>query len=141
MREATVNRALFEKAKAVRDMAHAPYSRFAVGAAILTDAGTTYVGANVENASYPEGWCGETSAIAAMVSANPPGPGRSIKEIAVVADRIDGRLTTPCGGCRQRIAEFAAIGTPVHVIDPSGQGQTFRIEQLLPSAFDMEGRE
>jgi cytidine deaminase len=133
-----MNRALFDKAKAVRDMAHAPYSRFHVGAAILTEAGTTHIGANVENASYPEGWCGETSAIAAMVAANPPGPGRRIKEIAVVADRIEGRLTTPCGGCRQRIAEFAAVGTPVHVIDPSGEGQTFRIEQLLPSAFEME---
>jgi cytidine deaminase len=119
-------------------MAHAPYSRFHVGAAILTHAGTVHVGANVENASYPEGWCGETSAIAAMVAANAPGPGRRIAEITVVADRIEGRLTTPCGGCRQRIAEFAAVGTPVHVIDPSGEGQTFRIEQLLPSAFEME---
>ncbi|HVY19654.1 MAG TPA: cytidine deaminase [Bauldia sp.] len=133
-----MNRALFDKAKAVRDMAHAPYSKFHVGAAILTEAGTTHVGANVENASYPEGWCGETSAIAAMVAANPPGPGRRIAEITVVADRIEGRLTTPCGGCRQRIAEFATVGTPVHVIDPSGEGQTYRIEQLLPSAFEME---
>ena len=133
-----MNRALFDQAKAVRDRAHAPYSKFHVGAAILTAAGTTHVGANVENASYPEGWCGETSSIAAMIAASEPGPGRRIAEITVVADRIEGRLTTPCGGCRQRIAEFAAVGTPVHVIDPSGEGQTFRIEQLLPSAFEME---
>lgn len=129
-----MNRALFDKAKAVRDRAHAPYSNFHVGAAILTASGATHVGANVENASYPEGWCAETSAIAAMVAAGE----KRIAEITVVADRIEGRLTTPCGGCRQRIAEFAAVGTPVHVLDPAGEGQTFRIEQLLPSAFEME---
>ncbi len=133
-----MNRALFDKARAVRDRAHAPYSKFHVGAAIISGDGTTHVGANVENASYPEGWCAETSAIAAMVANGATGPGRRIAEITVVADRIEGRLTTPCGGCRQRIAEFAAVGTPVHVVDPSGEGQTFRIEQLLPSAFEME---
>lgn len=129
---------LFRKAKAVRDHAHAPYSQFHVGAAIRTAAGTVYVGANVENASYPEGWCAETSAIAAMVAAGGEGDARRIAEVAVVADRIEGRLTTPCGGCRQRLAEFAEADTPVHVVDPSGAGRTYRMDELLPAAFAMD---
>ena len=133
-----MNRDLFEKANAVRDRAHAPYSKFNVGAAIVSKAGTVHTGANVENASYPEGWCAETSAIAAMIAGAPPGPSRRIAEITVVADRIDGRLTTPCGGCRQRLAEFSDAGTPVHVIDPSGSGKTFRMDELLPAAFAMD---
>jgi cytidine deaminase len=133
-----MDRALFEKAKAARAFAHAPYSNFHVGAAIQSAAGAVHVGANVENASYPEGWCAETSAIAAMVASTPAGPGRRIASITVVADRIEGRLTTPCGGCRQRIAEFADADTPVHVIDPAGQGTTYRIDELLPAAFALD---
>ena len=132
---------LFEKAKAVRDRAHAPYSKFHVGAALRTEAGTVFSGTNVENGSYPEGWCAETSAIAHMVAAAPPGPGRRIAAFAVVADRIEGRLTTPCGGCRQRIAEFALPDTPVHVSDPAGETRTFTMRELLPAAFSLEGRE
>lgn len=133
-----MNRKLVEAAHAVRGHAHAPYSKFHVGAAVLTEAGTVHVGANVENASYPEGWCAETSALAAMVAAGTPGPARRLKEVAVVADRIEGRLTTPCGGCRQRLAEFAGPDTPVHVVDPSGEGRTFTMKELLPAAFAME---
>jgi len=130
--------ALFEQAKAVRERAHAPYSRFQVGAAIRTESGTVHSGANVENASYPEGWCAETSAIAAMIAAGGEGAARRIAEVTVVADRIDGRLTTPCGGCRQRLAEFSTAATPVNVIDPSGAGHTYRMDELLPAAFAME---
>jgi cytidine deaminase len=133
-----MNRKLVEAASAVRAHAHAPYSKFHVGAAVLSEAGAVHVGANVENASYPEGWCAETSALAAMVAAGAPGPGRRLKEVAVVADRIEGRLTTPCGGCRQRLAEFAGPETPVHVVDPSGEGRTFTMKELLPAAFAME---
>jgi cytidine deaminase len=136
-RSGGMDRELFERAKSVRERAHAPYSKFQVGAAIRTAAGTVHAGANVENASYPEGWCGETSAIAAMVAAAPPGPGRRIAAMSVVADRIEGRLTTPCGGCRQRIAEFAGPETPVDVIDPSGEGRTFLMKDLLPAVFEM----
>ncbi len=134
-----MDRELFAAAKAVRAHAHAPYSRFHVGAALRTDAGTVHSGANVENASYPEGWCAETSAIAQMVAAGGTAAERRIVAVAVVAERIEGRLTTPCGGCRQRLAEFAGPDTPVDVIDPSGAGQTFTMRELLPSAFDMEG--
>lgn len=127
---------LYAAAQAVRARAHAPYSNFAVGAAIRTEAGTVHVGCNVENASYPEGWCGETSAIAAMVSASEPGAGRVIAEITVVAKLIAGRLTTPCGGCRQRLAEFGRAGTLVHCVDPEGVlARSFRLDELLPEAF------
>ncbi len=134
-----MDRELFEKAGAVRERAHAPYSRFHVGAALRTEDGAVFAGTNVENASYPEGWCAETSAIAQMVAAAPPGPGRRIATVAVVADRIDGRLTTPCGGCRQRLAEFAGPDTPVHVSDPAGGTETFTMRQLLPAAFALDG--
>ncbi len=129
---------LFTAASAVRGRAHAPYSRFAVGAAVRTEAGTVHVGANVENASYPEGWCAETSAIAAMVAAGALGPARRIAAVCVVADRIEGRLTTPCGGCRQRLAEFAGPDTPVYVVDLAGNGDTFLMKDLLPAVFAME---
>ena len=133
-----MDRELFDLAKAVRERAHAPYSRFRVGAAIRTEAGTVHAGANVENASYPEGWCAETSAIAAMIAAAAPGPGQRIAAVCVVADRVAGRLTTPCGGCRQRLAEFSRPDTPVHVADPAGDGKTFLMRELLPAAFAME---
>ncbi len=135
-----MDKELFAAASAVRARAHAPYSRFHVGAALRTEAGTVHAGANVENASYPEGWCAETSAIAHMVAAAGSAAARRIAAVSVVAERIDGRLTTPCGGCRQRLAEFAGPDTPVDVIDPSGEGRTFTLRELLPSAFDMEGR-
>lgn len=134
-----MDRELFDRAKAVRERAHAPYSRFNVGAALRTETGAVHAGANVENGSYPEGWCAETSAIAHMVAAAPPGPGRRIASVSVVADRIEGRLTTPCGGCRQRLSEFAGPDTPVHVSDPSGATETFTMRQLLPAAFSLEG--
>lgn len=135
---AAMDRELFEAARNVRLRAHAPYSRFLVGAAIRTRAGTTHVGANVENAAYPEGWCAETSAIGAMVAAAAAAAGREIAEICVVADQIGGRPTTPCGGCRQRIAEFAAADTPVHCLAPDGAGRTYVMSELLPGAFSMD---
>src|SRR5689334_3215980 len=95
---------LFEAARHVRSHAHAPYSHYAVGAALRTASGKVHVGCNVENASFPEGWCAETSAIAAMVASAETAPDRSIDAICVVASPIDGRPVTPCGGCRQRLA-------------------------------------
>ncbi len=135
-----MDRDLYASARAVRERAHAPYSRFHVGAALRTESGAVFAGANVENAAYPEGWCAETSAIAHMIAAGRTAAERRIVAVSVVADRIDGRLTTPCGGCRQRLAEFAGPDTPVDVIDPSGEGRTFTLRELLPSAFDMDGR-
>jgi cytidine deaminase len=133
-----MDRELFEAARAVRQKAHAPYSDHLVGAALRTEDGNIYAGCNVENASYPEGWCSETSAIASMIVASSTESDRIITAICVVAEQIDGRLVTPCGGCRQRIAEFSHPDTVVHVANVDGDGQSFRLDDLLPVAFSME---
>jgi len=121
--------ALFEAARAVRALAYAPYSRFAVGAALRDETGRVHVGCNVENAAYPVGTCAEAGAVAAMVAAG----GRSIRAILVIGDGPE--PVTPCGACRQRIREFAAPDTPVHVADPSGLRLTLTLEAILPASF------
>jgi len=126
-----MNSELFAAAKAAMASAYAPYSNFAVGAAILAEDGRIYSGCNVENASFPEGWCAETSALGAMVTAG----ARRIREIAVIGASA---LTTPCGGCRQRLAEFASPDTPVHICGPEGLRRTFQLAELLPAAFDKD---
>lgn len=133
-----MNRDLYDRARAARQHAHAPYSKFLVGAAIRTESGAVYSGCNVENAAFPEGWCAETSAIAAMITAGTTPAERKIAEVSVVADKIDGQFTTPCGGCRQRLAEFSNPDTPVHVSDPKGDTRTFRMRDLLPAAFALD---
>ena len=124
--------ALFAAAVAARENAHAPYSRFHVGAAVLSESGAIHAGCNVEVASFPEGWCAETTAIGKLVSAGD----KSIRAVAVVAEGA--RLTTPCGGCRQRLAEFAGPDTPVHVGSPAGIRRVFTIGELLPAGFALE---
>jgi cytidine deaminase len=121
---------LLAAARAVQANAHVPYSHFPVGAAVRAGSGRIYAGCNVENASYPEGICAEAAAIGAMVAAGE----REIVEVLTIADGE--RLTTCCGGCRQRIREFARPGTPVHAAGPEGVRRTFTIEELLPAAFD-----
>jgi cytidine deaminase len=122
---------LVAAAKLARSRAHAPYSKFKVGAAILADDGEIYQGCNVENAAYPNGVCAETSAISAMVTAG----AKRILAIAVMGS--GSRLVTPCGGCRQRIAEFASPETPVHICGAEGIRRTFTIAALLPESFDV----
>lgn len=113
---------------------HSPYSSFPVGAAIRTTTGETFAGCNIENASYPEGWCAETSAIAQMVSIL--GPAARIAEIVTTAPAgDDGTPGTPCGGCRQRIREFSTPDTVVHATAPGGAALTMRIDELLPRSF------
>ena len=124
--------ALFEAARAVRERAHAPYSRFPVGAALRDERGVVFSGCNVENAAYPVGTCAEAGAIAAMIA----GGGRRIVEILVCA--AGAGPVTPCGACRQRIREFAAPGTPVHAAGLAGIERTFTIEALLPASFGPE---
>jgi cytidine deaminase len=121
--------ALFEAARAVQAKAYTPYSRFKVGAAIRTPSGAVFAGCNVENASYPQGACAETGAISAMVAA---GESR-IAEMVVMGE--GDALVTPCGGCRQRIREFAAADTPIHVAGPEGIRRSFVLEELLPFSF------
>ncbi|MCB1493037.1 MAG: cytidine deaminase [Rhodobiaceae bacterium] len=124
------DRALHAVACAVATNAHAVYSRFPVGAALRTPAGNVYAGCNVENASYPEGWCAETSAIAAMVSAGET----DIEAIAVVSPQRAG--LTPCGGCRQRIREFGAAETRIILGDMTAPQEIMTLADLLPRAFD-----
>ena len=129
------HQALFAAALAARANAYAPYSRYKVGAAVLTPDGAIYAGANAENAAYPLGTCAEAGAIAAMVA----GGGREIVAVAVVGGEPgDGTLCTPCGGCRQRIREFARPETPVHVCGPEGLRRTLTVAQLLPLSFGPE---
>ena len=125
---------LFQAARKIRDLAYAPYSGFPVGVALRTEDGRIHIGCNVENASYPEGACAETGAISAMVAA---GGGRII-ELCIVADGE--QLISPCGGCRQRIAEFGGPETIVHCADPDGIRGTFTLGELLPSAFALGGK-
>ncbi|WP_288580631.1 cytidine deaminase [uncultured Methylobacterium sp.] len=120
---------LFSAARAVQGRAHAPYSRFRVGSAVLDEAGAVHAGCNVENAAYPVGTCAEAGAIAAMVAAG----GRRIAAILVLGDGEV--LVTPCGACRQRIREFAAPDTPIHVAGPEGLRRTFTLDGLLPASF------
>ena len=123
---------LLEAAAAVQRRAHAPYSNFPVGAAVLDDQGSVHVGCNVENSSYPQGTCAEASAIAAMVAAG----GKRIRAILVLGDGEG--LCTPCGACRQRISEHADDETPVLVAGGGSVRATFTLEQLLPHSFGPE---
>ena len=120
---------LIEAARRVRERAYAPYSRFAVGAALLDEQGRIHAGANVENAAYPQGLCAEASAIAHLVAAG----GRRICAVAVVGEAAE--PVTPCGGCRQKLREFAALEVPVLVADPSGLRARFTLGELLPASF------
>src|SRR6195952_626697 len=129
---AVSDRDLFAAAEAIRAKAYAPYSRFSVGAAILADDGKIYSGCNIENAAYPIGNCAEASAIAAMIA----GGGKRIKRMYVTGPGA--APVTPCGGCRQRIREFADQDVVVisHGIDSSPLSQT--VAQLLPHSFRPE---
>jgi homotetrameric cytidine deaminase len=124
--------ALLRAAEGAMRHAHAPYSRFPVGAALRTPDGRVFVGANVENAAYPQGQCAEASAIGALVAAG----AREIAEVAVVAERMD--ICPPCGGCRQRLSEFGTARTPVHLGRPGGPRRTVALGELLPLGFDAD---
>lgn len=121
---------LRDAAMAVRENAHAPYSGFKVGAAVRTASGAVFAGCNVENAAYPEGTCAEAGAIAAMVAAGH----RDLVEAYVVAGSE--RPVPPCGGCRQKLAEFASAGATVTLATMDGQVQHTTVADLLPGAFD-----
>lgn len=127
-------------ARAVCESSHAPYSGIHVGAAIRSVTGATYTGTNVENAAYPLGNCAEASAIAAGVQAE--GARFRIAETAVWAFDREGRAVaiSPCGGCRQRIREFAADGrVKVHFPWQGGSVRTATVDELLPYAFELPG--
>jgi cytidine deaminase len=124
---------LIAAAKSARLKAYAPYSKFLVGAAVRDERGQIHGGCNIENAAYPQGWCAETSAIAAMIMSG----GRSIAEMAVIG--TGDLLCTPCGGCRQKIREFAKGNVKIHVCGEDGKlKQTFTLDELLPASFGPE---
>jgi cytidine deaminase len=121
---------LFLAAREAMAKCYAPYSKFPVGAAIRTTDGRVYAGANIEVASYPEGWCAETTALGHYVM----GGGGEIAEIAVVAERMD--RITPCGGCRQRLAEFSGPHAKLYLCDDAGVVETVTMADMLPYGFE-----
>ena len=120
---------LLAAARAVREQAYAPYSRFAVGAAVLDEQGRIHAGCNVENAAFPQGWCAEASALAVMVAAG----GRRVLAVAVCGVSAD--PVTPCGGCRQKLREFAADDCPIWISDQTQLRAHHTLGELLPSSF------
>ena len=124
---------LIEDAIRVRDRAYSRYSGYSVGAALLDEHGNVHLGCNVENAAYPQGSCAETGAIAAMVASG----GTRIVAIAIAggSDRIT--TCSPCGGCRQRINEFADENTRILVIDDDDEWHSYSIDDLLPHSFHL----
>jgi homotetrameric cytidine deaminase len=124
--------ALVAMARDAARNAYAPYSNFPVGAAVRTTDGRRFAGANVENAAYPQGQCAEASAIGALAT----GGGGQIAEVVVAAPSEE--LCTPCGGCRQRLREFAALDVPIHLVDYYRVRRTTSLAELLPLSFGPE---
>lgn len=116
-------------AREAMENAYARYSKYRVGACVRAASGRLYAGCNVENAAYPQGQCAEATAIGAMVTAGD----RRIVEVVVMGMGPD--LCTPCGGCRQRLFEFAEPGTPVHICGPKGVRKTMTLGELTPLFF------
>jgi cytidine deaminase len=115
-----LDRLLAESLRA-REFSHSPYSKYKVGAAVLDEQGRIHIGANIENASYPQGWCAEPSALTAVaVLVTGPGPD----------------IITPCGGCRQKLREFSVPEELVIIAgDPGGIRQRWTLAELLPHSF------
>ena len=123
---------LFEAAKKVRERAHVPYSQFKVGAAFLTDDNSIVVGCNVENAAYPQSQCAEASAIGNLISQG----FKNIVEVVVIGS--GNKLCSPCGGCRQRLREFAKLDVLIHMCNIKGHIKTSTLDELLPDSFGPE---
>ena len=124
---------LIDAALAVRNNAYARYSNYRVGAALLDDRGKLFAGCNVENAAYPEGTCAEANAIAAMIADG----GKTIQTIVIAGGHDNIEDCTPCGGCRQKINEFATPETRVVLLRPGGHTRSFSIDALLPRSFHL----
>ena len=122
----------FNAAKMVRDNAHVPYSNFKVGAAFLTEDDSIISGCNVENAAYPQSQCAEASAIGNLVSQG----FSKIKEVVVIGS--GSLLCSPCGGCRQRLREYASLETQIHMCNSDGHLKTSTLKELLPDSFGPE---
>tara|TARA_B100001123_G_scaffold256792_1_gene286324 strand:- start:1192 stop:1605 length:414 start_codon:yes stop_codon:yes gene_type:complete len=123
---------LYIKAAEVMEAAYVPYSKFKVGAAILDENDNYHVGCNVENAAYPIGNCAEASAISSMIMS------KGTKIIAIAVTGYGNMLCTPCGGCRQRIREFASPNTPIIIGNEKKIQKIFTLKDLLPYSFGPE---
>ena len=123
---------LFLEARNVRENAHVPYSQFKVGAAFLTENDSIISGCNVENAAYPQSQCAEASAIGNLVSNGYA----KIKEVVVIGS--GDLLCSPCGGCRQRLREFASLDILIHMCNMNGHLKTSTLGELLPDSFGPE---
>ena len=132
--DAAIQRRLIAAARAVRAQAHAPYSRFQVGAAVLDEKGRVFVGCNVENASYGLTICAERNAVAAAVAAG----AKRIHAVAVVTASVP--PGTPCGACRQVLAEFGDEATLVLLASPAGAATHRSLGALLPESFKFTRR-
>lgn len=122
---------LMDAAKKVRANAYAPYSGYHVGAALVDETGSVHTGCNVENAAFPVGSCAEANAIGSMVASG----GKRIVAIAAIGGKTEIEACTPCGGCRQRIHEFADENTRIILIDVNNSVDTYTVDELLPAAF------
>ena len=127
-----VLRQLFDAALDVQQRSHAPYSNYHVGCSVLTTTGQIYVGANIENSAYPQGLCAEATALAVMASQGE----REAKVVLTVCDSEG--LATSCGGCRQKIREFATSDTIIHACSKNGLWATYTMDGLLPDSFGPE---
>lgn len=125
----TISKDMFDLARDMMSKAYAPYSGFPVGAALRGESGRIYGGCNVENAAYPQGVCAEASAISALIG----GGDRRITEVLLMAQGEG--LATPCGGCRQKLREFAAGDVPVRIAGPEGLRHSLTLGELLPLSF------
>ena len=121
---------LKDAATRVRENAYAPYSNFKVGAAIRAASGAVYTGCNVENVAYPEGTCAEAGAIAAMIAAGDT----ELPEVYVIAGSP--MPVTPCGGCRQKLAEFGKPAVQITMATTGGAEQVMTLAEMLPGVFN-----
>jgi cytidine deaminase len=124
---------LIEAASAARSNAYCPYSGYKVGAALVDDRGNMHVGCNVENSAFPEGTCAEANAIAAMIASG----GKTITSIVVIGGKEAPEDCTPCGGCRQKIAEFADSSARIMLVGADEKMTTYTIDDLLPKSFKL----
>jgi len=124
-----LKRQLLEAALAARSRSHSPYSGYAVGAAVLDEQGRIHAGANIENAAYPQGWCAEASALTGMVMAG------GKRAVAVLVSGPGPEVITPCGGCRQKLREFALPDLTILAADPGGVRAQWTLDELLPHSF------
>ena len=123
---------LLEASLQARQRSYSPYSRYAVGAAVLDEHGLIHLGANMENAAYPQGWCAEATALGVMLMAG----SRRVQAVLVSGPGPD--IITPCGGCRQKLREFGGPDLVIIAADPGGIRQQWTLEQLLPFSFGPE---